>query len=402
MTYTLRFRDLDLSAIPRVGGKNASLGELIRHLAPLGVRVPDGFAITADAYRLHLRQAGLEAEIEAALDRLDVRDVAALAQTARQIRERIRAAPLPAELETEILAAYEQLSRASGEQATDVAVRSSATAEDLPDGVLRRAAGDLPQRPRDAAALLAAVRDCMASLFTDRAIVYRAERGFDHRDVALSVGVQKMVRSDLGSARRDLHARHRERLPRRRRHHRRLGPRRDRRPGRVNPDEFWVHKPTLAQGFPPIIRRELGDKEVKLVYARRAAPGRVVEVRVPRGRSARASCSPTTRCSTLARWAVAIEEHYSARRHRRRWTSSGRRTARRGELFIVQARPETVHAQAAAADARALPAARQGHGARRAARASGAEIGVGARARRSTSPTSCATFQRRRGARRAR
>ena len=193
------FRDVDLSTLPEVGGKNASLGELLRSLEPAGVRVPDGFAITAEAFRRHLAQGGAAEAIYAALDGLDVRDVAALGQVGAFARERIRALPLPADVREQLLRAYEQLSRQYDEAATDVAVRSSATAEDLPSASF---AGQQESylNVRGAEALLEAVRDCMASLFTDRAIVYRAERGFRHRDVALSVGVQKMVRSDLASA----------------------------------------------------------------------------------------------------------------------------------------------------------------------------------------------------------
>ncbi|HEY5947406.1 MAG TPA: PEP/pyruvate-binding domain-containing protein, partial [Kofleriaceae bacterium] len=273
------FRDLDRTQIAQVGGKNANLGELVKNLGAAGVRVPDGFALVADAFRRHLRDAGLEDEIYSALDDLDVRDVAALARTGRTIRERVRSATLPADVETELRDAYVQLSRAYGEPITDVAVRSSATAEDLPEASF---AGQQESylNVRGHAALLDAVRNCMASLFTDRAIVYRAERGYPHRSVALSVGVQKMVRSDLACAgvmfTLDTESGFRdvieiagawglgETVVK----------------GQVNPDEITVHKPTLARGFRSIVGREAGDKAMKLVYAE-GGSGATRAVRVP-------------------------------------------------------------------------------------------------------------------------
>ena len=342
--HVLPLRDVDLSSLPQVGGKNASLGELIRHLVPLGVRVPNGFAVVADAFRLHLRAARLDEEIYAALDRLDVRDVAELARIGRSIRERIRGAPLPAEVEAQILAAYETLSSTCGEQETDVAVRSSATAEDLPTASF---AGQQETflNVRGRAHVIRAVRDCMASLFTDRAIVYRSERGFGHRGVGLSVGVQKMVRSDLASAGVIFT----------------LDPDSGSRDvvvitgafglgetvvqGRVDPDEVWVHKATLAKGFRPIIRRQVGAKARKLIYAE-GGTSSVVEVAVPARQQAMLVLDDDE-VLTLARWAMAIEAHYSSQTGRPigmdlEWAKDGRT----GELFIVQARPETVHSAA--------------------------------------------------------
>jgi pyruvate, water dikinase len=341
--YVVPFGRLSLRDLPQVGGKNASLGELIQALSPSGVRVPDGFAITADAFRLHLQEAGLDAVIYAELDQLDIGDVAALASTARSIRTRIANAPLPAPVAAAVEAAYQQLSATYGDAATDVAVRSSATAEDLPTASF---AGQqetfLNVRGREA--LDRAVRGCMASLFTDRAIVYRAQRGFAHRDVALSVGVQKMVRSDLGSAgvifTLDTESGFRdvvlitgswglgETVVQ----------------GRVRPDEFWVHKPTLRAGHRSIIRREVPDKTVKLVYAEESAKA-VKEVRVPR-RDRRRPVLNDDDILTLAQWALVIEDHYSQRAGRStpmdiEWARDGNT----GELFILQARPETVHAQ---------------------------------------------------------
>jgi len=342
-SYVVRFRDVDLTSIAEVGGKNASLGEMLQSLTARGIRVPDGFAVTASAFRLHLERAGIAEEIYGALDALDVRDVNALARVGRFARERINAAELPPEVARAVLSAYAELSREYHEEATDVAVRSSATAEDLPTASF---AGQQETylNVRGPAALLAAVRSCMASLFTDRAIVYRAERGFSHRAVALSVGVQKMVRSDLGAAgvifTLDTETGFRdvvlitgayglgETVVQ----------------GRVNPDEIWVHKPTLERGFAPIVRRELGDKAVRLVYAC-GGTKTVVEERVPRSLREKFVIDDSE-ALTLSRWAVAIERHYSERHGRFtpmdiEWAKDGRT----GELFIVQARPETVHAQ---------------------------------------------------------
>ena len=258
--YVLPFSEINLEDLPRVGGKNASLGEMIRALGPKGIRVPNGFAVTADAFRLHLRAAGLDSSIYTELAGVDLRDVAALAGTARSIRNRIATAPLPSEVAEQLRAAYSRLSTDYTEEATDVAVRSSATAEDLPTASF---AGQQETylNIRGFEALDRAVRGCMASLFTERAIVYRAERGIEHRDVALSVGVQKMVRSDLDSAgvifTLDTESGFRdvvlitgawglgETVVQ----------------GRVRPDEFWVHKPTLRQGHRSIIRREIADKD---------------------------------------------------------------------------------------------------------------------------------------------
>jgi pyruvate,water dikinase len=343
MNYIVPFRKLDMTAVPEVGGKNASLGELLNRLEPQGIRVPDGFAITAGAFRLHLKRAGLSEVIYSELDNLDVRDNAALSRVAESIRARIRSAPLPPELEARIYESYRTLSRRYGEEETDVAVRSSATAEDLPTASFAgQQESYLNVRGRES--LVQAVRDCMASLFTDRAIVYRAERGYPERTVALSVGVQKMIRSDLGAAgvifTLDTESGFRdvvlvtgswglgEMVVK----------------GRVNPDEFWVHKPTLENGFPSIVRRELGDKDTRLVYAQGGNQS-VVEERVPLTQRNQPVLSDDE-VLNLARWSIRIEDHYSKRAGRAtpmdiEWAKDGRT----GELYIVQARPETVHAQ---------------------------------------------------------
>jgi pyruvate,water dikinase len=342
--YVIPFRELDLSRVPEVGGKNASLGELIRNLDRLGVRVPDGFALTGAAFRLHLREAGIEEEIYAALDDLDVRDLAALERVGRFARERVRSARLPAALVAEVESAYLDLSRESGEEATDVAVRSSATAEDLPNASF---AGQQETflNVHGLANLLHAIEGCMASLFTDRAIVYRSENGFPHRGVLLSVGVQKMVRSDQASAgvifTLDTETGFRdvvlvtgawglgETVVQ----------------GAVNPDEYWVHKPTLRSGHRPIVRREIGEKAIKLVYDDRSNQRAVKTLKVPAPDRSRAVLTDDE-VLELSRWALAIEDHYSKLHGRPtpmdiEWAKDGPT----GQLFIVQARPETVHSQ---------------------------------------------------------
>jgi pyruvate,water dikinase len=300
--------------------------------------------LTSDAFRLHLKEAGLDATIYAELEHLDLGDVTALASVARSIRARIADAPLPAAVVAAVEAAYANLSASFRDEGTDVAVRSSATAEDLPTASF---AGQqetfLNVRGREA--LDRAIRGCMASLFTDRAIVYRAQRGFAHHDVALSVGVQKMVRSDRGSAGVIFT----------------LDPESGFRDvvlitgawglgetvvqGRVRPDEFWVHKPTLRAGHRSIIRREVPEKAVKLVYADESAKT-VKEIRVPR-RDRRRPVLNDDDILTLAQWSLAIEDHYSERAgHPTPMDIEWARDGETGELSILQARPETVHSQA--------------------------------------------------------
>lgn len=343
MDLVIWLRQVNLFRINEVGGKNASLGELLQTLDRTGIRVPDGFAITAYAFRLHLERANIAEEIYRELDALDVRDVKALSATAARIRERVRRAPLPPELEAAVLEAYRELSRRFEEDETDVAVRSSATAEDLPTASFAgQQESYLNIRGRDR--LLSAVKDCMASLFTERAIVYRAERGFSHRSVALSVGVQKMVRSDLGAAgvifTLDTETGFRDAI---------LitgayGLGESVVQGRVDPDEFWVHKPGLLRGFRPIVRSELGEKAIKLVYARSGA--RDIEEQRVSLEERRKPVLTEDEILTLARWAVRIEAQYSERAGSPtpmdiEWAKDGRT----GQLFIVQARPETVHSQ---------------------------------------------------------
>jgi pyruvate,water dikinase len=336
------FGEIGLADIALVGGKNASLGELYRELTPHGIRVPNGFAVTAEAYHYFLRVRGLEGEIRAALDKLDTNDLAALADSGRCIRELILSRPLPDDLAAEILGAYTELCREFGPD-TDTAVRSSATAEDLPTASF---AGQQESylNVRGQRALLDACRQCIASLFTDRAISYRVDRGFDHFAVALSVGVQKMVRSDLGAAGVLFTLDTESGFPDVVLISSAYGLGESVVKGRVDPDEFLVFKPTLETGHRPIIKRAVGAKQEKLVYATRGQSTRAVPV--PTEDRGRLSLTDDE-ALMLARWGCLIEAHYSAKAARTmpmdvEWAKDGQS----GELFILQARPETVHALA--------------------------------------------------------
>ena len=350
MDWIRPLRELGIEDVGLVGGKNASLGEMLRALEPLGVRIPDGFATTADAYRAFVRDAGLEREIDTLLSGVGERAVEELERRSDRVRELIVRAPLPRELDAAIREHYATLSKQYGEDATDVAVRSSATAEDLP-GASFAGAQESFLNVRGALDLADAVKKCFASLFTARAIAYREDMGFDWRRIALSVGVQKMVRSDLASSgvifTLDTETGHRgvvlvtsswglgESVVQ----------------GRVLPDQFWVHKATLEQGFRPIVRRQLGTKEVRLVYDA-SVHQRVRNEPVPDRERARFSLSDDD-VLVLARWALAIERHYSQKNGKDtpmdiEWAKDGKS----GELFVVQARPETVHSRRRPTDLR--------------------------------------------------
>jgi len=342
MKWVKWFSEVGIHDVPLVGGKNASLGEMLRTLGEAGVRVPDGFAVTAEAYRYYLREAGLEGKIRELLDGWDRSDPADLIRRSRRIRNLIVRAECPEDLRQEISEAYAELSRKYGTDEVDVAVRSSATAEDLPTASF---AGqqDTYLMVHGEAELLLSVRRAFASLFTARAISYREDMGFDHFKVALSVGVQKMVRSDLASSgvifTLDTETGFRdvvlvtsiwglgENIVQ----------------GRVVPDEFYVHKPTLRQGFDSLVWKKLGAKEFKLVYDE--TKHRLSNQPTPRDERERFSLEPEE-VLQLARWAVAIEDHYSKVHGEPtpmdiEWAKDGLS----GELFIVQARPETVHSQ---------------------------------------------------------
>ena len=343
MTTWLRwFDDIGMGDVPEVGGKNASLGEMRRALTPLGIRTPDGFATTADGYRAFLAAAGLERVIEDALAHLDVSAIDRLRAAGRRVRSAILAATLPNQLADGIADAYRQLEARYGPNC-DVAVRSSATAEDLPEASF---AGQQETylNIHGTPMLLDAVKRCYASLFTDRAIVYRAHRGFDHSAVALSVGVQKMVRSDLACAGVMFSIDTETGFSNAVLVNGAYGLGESVVQGTVNPDEFYVFKPTLARGFRPILQKKLGTKEFKLVYEE-GGTRQTRSIPVPAEERERYVLDDDD-ILTLARWTVQVEAHYSRLRGAPspmdiEWAKDGRS----GELFLVQARPETVHAR---------------------------------------------------------
>ncbi|HBP0081647.1 phosphoenolpyruvate synthase [Pseudomonas aeruginosa] len=338
--YVVSLDKLGVHDVEHVGGKNASLGEMISNLAGAGVSVPGGFATTAQAYRDFLEQSGLNDRIHAALDALDVDDVNALVKTGAQIRQWVMEAEFPARLDSEIRQAFAAL--ANGNDNLAVAVRSSATAEDLPDASF---AGQQETflNIRGVDNVIRAAKEVFASLFNDRAIAYRVHQGFDHKLVALSAGVQRMVRSETGTAgvmfTLDTESGFRdvvfitgayglgETVVQ----------------GAVNPDEFYVHKPTLEAGRPAILRRNLGSKAIKMIYGDEAKAGRSVKVvdvdRADRARFALSDAEVTE----LAKQAMIIEKHYG-RPMDIEWAKDGDD----GKLYIVQARPETVKSRASA------------------------------------------------------
>jgi pyruvate, water dikinase len=336
------FEDIGIEDVPLVGGKNASLGEMYRELASQGVKVPNGFAITAHAYREFLREAGLEETIRDALQDVDARDLENLRRRGSRIRQAMLAATLPPALERAILDAYERL-REGASEPIDVAVRSSATAEDLPDASF---AGQQETylNVQGALALLDTCRRCFASLFTDRAIAYRVEKGFHHQKIALSIGIQRMVRSDLASAgvmfSIDTETGFRDAVL----INASYGLGENVVQGSVNPDEFYVFKPTLKEGYRPILQKRLGSKEFKLIYDVGGSK-MVKNVPVPPDDRNRFAITDDE-ILTLARWACLIEDHYRDKRGvaspmDMEWAKDGRT----GDLFIVQARPETVQSQ---------------------------------------------------------
>lgn len=344
MRYIKFFKELNNKNVNLVGGKNASIGEMFQELVPIGIKVPDGFAITSEAYWYLLEQGGAKQKIIELLENVDATEIDVLKIRSKQIRELIFGTPFPSDLRDEIFQAYEILSQQYHMKEADVAVRSSATAEDLPDASF---AGqqDTYLNIKGKTELIHYIKSCLASLFTDRAISYRASRGFDHLKVALSVGVQKMVRADKGSAgvmfSIDTETGFKdavfitsawglgENV---------VG-------GTINPDEFYVFKPTLEQNKRPIIKRQLGNKTQKMVYAPRGSehPTRNIKTTKKEWQSFSLSDEDVL---ILAKYAIEIEKHYSKEAKQYRpmdieWAKDGES----GEIFIVQARPETVQSQ---------------------------------------------------------
>ena len=343
MKWICRFQDTGMDDVARVGGKNASLGEMIRELGVKGVQVPDGFALTASAYREFLRYNELEVKIHQVLDGLDIGDVDALLLRTAEIRRMILQGHFPPDMQEEICRAYQGLCQEYAMPNVDVAVRSSATAEDLPTASF---AGQQETylNVRGEATLMESIKKCFASLFTPRATSYRADMGFGHFDVALSVGIQKMIRADLATSgvmfTLDTESGFRdvvfitgayglgENIVQ----------------GRISPDEFYVFKPTLRQGYKPLIWKKLGSKELRMVYDE---AGNKLTKNVPVAEADRNHFAVSDEdVLRLAEWAVLIEEHYSAKRGGEtpmdiEWAKDGQN----GDLYIVQARPETVHSQ---------------------------------------------------------
>ncbi|WP_043767250.1 phosphoenolpyruvate synthase [Algiphilus aromaticivorans] len=333
------FENLGMNDVDRVGGKNASLGEMTQHLAAAGVNVPGGFATTAAAYREFLAHEGLADRINTQLSALDINDVTELARVGKAIREEVIAAPFPANLEAEIRSSYEKMMEAAGAPIT-VAVRSSATAEDLPDASF---AGQQETflNINGIDNVLLAIKEVFASLFNDRAISYRVHHGFAHEEVALSAGVQRMVRSDAGASgvmfTMDTESGFRDAVFITASYG--LGEAVVQ--GAVNPDEFYVYKPGLKAKRPAVLRRGLGTKAKKMIYAESRDVGKTVEfVDVPESERQR-FCLSDADAEQLARFAVIIEEHYG-RPMDIEWGKDGFD----GGLYILQARPETVQSRA--------------------------------------------------------
>ncbi|HEY0766439.1 MAG TPA: phosphoenolpyruvate synthase [Steroidobacteraceae bacterium] len=333
--YVIPFEQVGMRDVETVGGKNASLGEMIGALARLGVQVPGGFATTAHAYREFLAQGGLDARIRSELAALDVDDVARLAATGARIRQWILATPLPPALAAAVSAQLRHLS-AGGDIA--VAVRSSATAEDLPEASFAGQQESL-LNVRGEAAVLKAMHEVFASLFNDRAIAYRVHQGFEHAAVALSAGVQHMVRSDLGASGVMFTLDPDSGFPDVVFITASWGLGETVVQGAVNPDEFYVYKPALRAGKLAIVRRNLGGKAVKMVYAPAGSSERVQTIEVPAAERRR-FCLSDEDILTLARQALIIEEHYG-RPLDIEWARDGAS----GAIFILQARPETVQSR---------------------------------------------------------
>ena len=337
--YVIWFENLRMHDVERVGGKNASLGEMISQLAEKGVRVPGGFATTAEAYRAFLAHNGLNERISAALAGLDIEDVAELARVGKEIRQWILETPFPEQLDAEIAAAWDKMVADAGSDQISVAVRSSATAEDLPDASF---AGQQETflNINGLDNVKEAMKHVFASLYNDRAISYRVHKGFAHDVVALSAGVQRMVRSDSGASgvmfTIDTESGFEdvvfvtssyglgEMVVQ----------------GAVNPDEFYVHKPTLRAGRPAVLRKTMGSKLIKMVFADQAEAGKSVQtIDVPEADRRQFSIS-NEEITELAQYALIIEEHYG-----RPMDIEWGRDGIDGKLYILQARPETVKSQ---------------------------------------------------------
>jgi len=341
--YTLGLDEVSMENLNTVGGKNASLGEMIQNLSGLGISIPSGFAITVDAYREFLRHNDLENKMRAVISQIDMDDLISLRKGGMQARQLVRNGKLPKPMETEIIARYVSLSQRYGQDATDVAVRSSATAEDLPDNSF---AGQQETylNVRGPEGIIESVRNCFASLFTDRAISYRQHFMFDSFDIGLSVCVQKMVRSDLAVSgvafSLDTESGFKDAVIISGSYG--LGEMIVQ--GSVSPDEYIVFKPTLEKGFSSIIEKKLGKKDRKMIYGE--DPGQLTKAVNVQKETQERFCLSDEQVLKLARWVTAIEKYYSDKK--KQWCPMDVEWAVDGltnELYIVQARPETIQSR---------------------------------------------------------
>lgn len=340
--FILWFDQVGIEDVPFVGGKNASLGEMYRNLTPKGVRIPNGFAVTAYAYRYLLEKTGAKDKIKEMLSTLNVNDMDSLAEHGHKVRDLIKNLEFPKELSAAIIEAYSHMCIQYGEN-TDCAVRSSATAEDLPDASF---AGQQETylNIRGPEQIIDACKKCFASLFTNRAIHYREDKNFDHFSIALSIAVQKMIRSDIASSgvmfSIDTESGFKDAVFLTAAY----GLGENVVQGAVNPDEYYIFKPTLKQGFRPIIKKAVGEKKIKMIYTKdQKQPTKNIEV-APEDR--KKFVLDDDEILELARMVCTIENHYSEKKGKfcpmdTEWAKDGIT----GELFIVQARPETVHSQ---------------------------------------------------------
>ncbi len=338
----LWFKELGISDVPLVGGKNASLGEMYKNLTKKKVNIPNGFAVTAHAYHYLIEEAGIKDEIQEILSDLNIKDIDNLQERGHKVRSTIMRAKFPEDLEDAIIKAYKQMEKMYGKNC-DVAVRSSATAEDLPDASF---AGQQETflNVRGNYRLIEDCKRCFASLFTDRAIVYREEQGYDHFSIGLSIAVQKMVRSDIASSGVMFSIDTETGFKNAVLINGAYGLGENVVQGAVNPDEFYVFKPTLDK-YRPIISKRLGDKAIKMEYAAAGGKSPVVNVKTSK-KDRQKFCITDDEVLKLAHWAKIIEDHYSKeagyfKPMDMEWAKDGHT----GELFIVQARPETVQSQ---------------------------------------------------------
>jgi pyruvate,water dikinase len=343
MNYTLPLKNVGMNDLPLVGGKNASLGEMLQNLTALGVNIPDGFVVTVNAYYAYLKHNSLDEKVKNIVDAIDYDSIESLRRGGMQIRQAFLNGKFPVEMNEEITACYEKLSQQYGQDVTDVAVRSSATAEDLPDASF---AGQQETflNVRGTEMLMDCIRKCFASLFTDRAISYRQSFGYDHLELALSVCVQKMVRSDLGSSgvafSIDTESGFKDAVVINASYG--LGEMIVQ--GAVSPDEYLTFKPLLKDGYNAIIEKRMGNKDKMMIYGE--GGDERVKIIPTDDKFRNRFCLKDENILKLSKWVMIIEEYYSNLRDK--WTPMDVEWAIDGltkEMFIVQARPETIHSQ---------------------------------------------------------